>query len=186
MITTAIDLLHSRWLGPGILLGSASALALLGGDSVLYWLLVGLAIALTAGSTLTDSRWLVALPGVFIVSLLAFFVQGLGQPASSSAVVIACAGLGGLSLWVLRSGAAADGAIAYAAGLGLTELFALLLFWPINSPSRALLLTSAAFLLFEFIDRRARGLGFHEILGTVGLVGVAVIVAVLTADWQTF
>lgn len=186
MLSSTHALAQSRWLGPGILLASALLLALLGGDSILYWLLFGLSVALTAGSFFTSSRWLVALPGVFTVSLLAFFVQGVGQPASSLAIVVSCAGLAGIALWALHVGQVQDIAVAYAAGLGLSELFVMLIYWPINSPSRALVLTAASFLLFEFVDRRSRGLGFHEILGTVGLVAVAVVSIVFTADWQTF
>ncbi len=186
MTPSSVLLWHSRWLGPGILVVSALLLALLGGDIVLYWLLFVAALGLAAGSQLTESRWLVALPGVFIVSLLAFFLQGADQPLSNLAVVACAAGLGGLSLWVLGAGQVPDVAIAYASAIAMAELFALLLFWPINNPSRSLVLTSAVFLLFEFVDRRSRGLGFHEILGTVGLVVVTLVAVTVTADWQTF
>lgn len=186
MIAAAHHLSQSRWLGPGILVGSALLLALLGGSSILYWILLVLALALASVGTFSHSRWLIALPGVFIVSILAFFVDDSLQPLGSLAILVTTAGLAGIALWVFESGHVHNVALAYVAGLGLGELFLLLRFWPVNSPSKALILTSAAFLLFEFVDRRSRGVGFHAILGSVGLVAVSIIAIVLTADWQMF
>lgn len=188
-----MSFVSKQWFGPILLASAALCLLLVDLQSELLWGLAVLALAVAGWGTVSQSRWYVALPTIFVASILAFQLSTLSDGvAASASVVLFLFGLA-TTLWLLPSdrsllvgSSLSDVVIAYAGALGLVELFLILRYWPTNFPSRALVLTSAAFLLFEFLDRHRHGIGFHSILGSVGMVILAVVAIVLTGDWQTF
>ena len=91
-----------------------------------------------------------------------------------------------LILWLLPTQTRVDIILGYAGGIALLELFLVLIYWPINFPSRALLLTAGAFLLFELIERRTYHAPLSSLFGSFGIAAVAVVAIVLTAEWYSF
>lgn len=178
------DLSGRAWVGPCLLVISSGSLLILNLDSELIWGLSLLALGIAVWGFIGQSRWLVAVPTVFMAGMLGFdLTRQTGLVHFLALPVIFLVGLLNTN-WLLPSNLAPDLVIAYAGGIGLLELFLVLRFWPVNTPSRSIVLTAVAFLMVEYLDRRTRGAANSSVLATFGIVTVAIAVVVLTADWQ--
>lgn len=180
--------LNHPLLGVALLIGGSALLPFLAPGSEL---LIGLAIvgALAAvWSWQAQNRWYAALAGVFIWSLIGFYLRGVGESIGailSLSVLIAVST--SLSLWQLESTDARTVLLSLAAGIVVLELFLMLLFWPINFPSRALLLTMVYGLMLEVLDlARNRSLSLRALLPSLGVSALLTYTVVVTADWFGF
>lgn len=185
-MSTIYALAQSRWVGPLVLLVSSLALPLLFQSSELFWGIAVLGTITSIFGIVKPNRWLIALGTAFTSSLVAFSLRSAGGLEGSLAFPLVFAVGTVLTLWLLPTRTAVDVVVGYAGGMALLELFLILSFWPINFPSRALLLTTGAFLLFELIERRTTRARLGSFIGSLGIAAVAVVAVILTADWYSF
>ncbi|MBI4185785.1 hypothetical protein HY524_01920 [Candidatus Berkelbacteria bacterium] len=172
-----------RWVGSVLLALTSLGLLALNQESWLIWGLAAVALGIAGVGLWSDSRWLVTVPTIFMASIFAFDVSaGYGSAVFGSLIVFVVGFL--CTFWLVQSQTLDNGVVAYAGGIGLLELFLVVRFWPINTPSRSLVLTAGAFLLAEYLDRRVHGTNGGTLLATLGIVLVAVATIVLTANWQ--
>lgn len=185
MMTLSL-LSESRWFGSVLLAASALSLPLMAPDSELFWLVAVLGLTLAITGMSVPSRWLVSIPTLFTASLSAFYLRSLPWPGSAASIILMTLLAIGITLWLMAANQPTGWLLAYAVGITLLEVFLILTFWPINFPSRALIVTAIGFLTFEYIDRHNHGLGFTSILGTVGIVFVAIATVIATSNWESF
>ncbi len=182
------SLLRHRLTGRGLVVAGAALLLALSPHSELLWGVSALALALVALPEAATTRSVYGLYGIFIWSLLAMqahdrFSTG-GQVAgffllyaASTLFVYWMTSIHELHSWIM----------AQAVGITLAETFLILLFWPVNFPSQALMITAVGFLGLEIIEHAQ-----HHRLSVRGLaVPLAVVVFAIagtaaTARWMEY
>lgn len=179
-------LAQNRWAGPLFLLVSSLALPLLFQSSELFWGIAVLGVGTSIWGAVSNNRWLIALVAAFTTSLAAFSLRsGDGIGATLAFLLVLLAG-SALTLWLLPTRTELDIVLGYAGGIALLQLFLILSFWPVNYPSRAILLTTGAFLLFELVEQRSSRRSAKSFVGSIGFAAVAIATVILTADWYSF
>lgn len=185
MMTLSL-LSESRWFGSVLLAASALSLPLMAPESELFWFVSVLGLGLAIAGLNVPSRWLVSIPTLFTASLSGFYLRSLPWPGSAGSMVLVMVLATAITLWLMAAQQTTELLLSYAVGITILEVFLMLMFWPINFPSRALILTAIGFLMYEYIDRHRHGSRFTSILGTVGIVVVAIAAVILTVNWENF
>ncbi|MGI6103424.1 MAG: hypothetical protein ACOYBJ_02290 [Patescibacteria group bacterium] len=157
-------------------------------SSELMWGFAALAALVAVLAFRTEERWHGSIPALFVWALVAFSFRFSGAlPVAAVFLAFACAAFA-VSRWQIEPYLGGDPLRATVYALALTILllegFAALFFWPINYPSRALLVTILGLLGYELIAFHAAGkLSWAALLPSVGLAALVMGAIVRTADW---
>ncbi|MBI4023149.1 hypothetical protein HY375_03220 [Candidatus Berkelbacteria bacterium] len=173
--------------GPSLLGLGAVALPVLAPSSELFWVIGILGLGYALWSARGQSRWHAAAPAIFIWALLALELRFLGVlPGAVSTLLFYCVSFLVMA-WLVPLTGLRRHVIGHVLALGLVELLLVLFFWPINFPSRALVLTLAAVLGAELIFfSETNSLSWRAFAPSLGFTAVAIGAIVGTADWFGF
>lgn len=170
-----------------ILLAGAIVLPLLVPGSELLMSIAFLGVLGAIWSFRAKNRWYAGLVGVFLWSLIGLHLRAFETLGAGISLVVVVAAVAGLALWQLETVDTQHAVFGLAAAIVTLEIFLVLLFWPINFPTRALLVTMTYGLVLETIDLQRRGLlSFRSIGPGLGMSAVLTYVLVTTSDWFAF
>lgn len=185
---TLTALTHART-GLVILGVGAILLPFLAPGSELLLAIALLGLGALVWSWRTQNRWYAGVAGIFIWTLIGFHLREVAELAGAAvSLVVLMLAAASLALWQLEASEPRTLLLlALAAGIVTLELFLVLLFWPINFSSRALLITMSYALALELIDlARRRALSLRALAPSLGITGFLTYVLVTTADWFGF
>ncbi|MCA9388286.1 hypothetical protein KC644_00820 [Candidatus Berkelbacteria bacterium] len=175
---------HHSWFRSLVLILAGSFLPWLDSSSIFMWLIGGLTVLAGIGQLFSYHRWLAAITIIFSTGLLAFTIA----QSSNLIVLLALMLAGWLAVnWIQGDMAIFTQALAVLLGLVCAELFLNLLFWPVNAPSQAILLTSFVFVLLELITHFDEdGFDWKKMSFSLGLSLLVVVSILVAAIWFGF
>lgn len=180
-----IQLLTNPYTGIALLLLGSLLLPVLAPGSELLIGLAGLGIGASIWSWRGQNRWSASLAGVFIWTLVGLYIRGVHPTFGPALSIILVAGvISVITIWQQEVIKSRQILIGLATGIAAAELFLVLLFWPINFPSRALLIAVAYGLNLEVIEQITQGrMVLRTILPSLGISAILMYTVVTTADW---
>jgi len=185
---TLSAILQHRFIGRGLVLLGAALLFVITKYANFVWILGVIAILLAVLPEKTTSRSVYGLYGIFLWSLSAMELHrqfgSIGQLGgvlilylASTLLVHTMTSLKTLRSWVM----------AQAIGITLAETFLILLFWPVNFPTQALMITAIGFLGFEIIQHaHTKTLSLRQLSLPLTVVTVAIIGTTVTTNWLEY
>lgn len=184
---TLASIFRSHWFGPALLLLGSALLVLTVSQSELFVGVGILGVLVSLWTWRQPSRTVSTLAVIFIWSMLALALRSLELWGQSAAALTLFVVSTLITLWATGQLTTRGLAVAEALAISCVEVFFLLLFWPINFPSRALLLVLVVALGLEVIQRsEAQALTLKSLAPSLGLSLAVLIGIVATADWFAF
>ncbi len=170
-----------------VLLGALSLLSLAPRSelSIALAVLAGILVLLPDAAT---SRSVHGLYGIFLWSMLAMQAHDRFNTAGQVAgflLLYAAATL--FVYWMTSVHELHSWIMAQAVGITLAETFLILLFWPVNFPSQALMITAMGFLGLEIIEHAQRHtLSPRQLILPFAVVAVSIAGTSFTARWMEY
>ncbi|MBI2589674.1 hypothetical protein HYW32_01460 [Candidatus Berkelbacteria bacterium] len=173
-------------LGTLILILGVTILPLMDRDSAWLWGISVLAGCLAFWAWRQDNRWATLLMSLFLWSVIAFEIRffGLVGEVGSLALLFLIGVL--MFMWLLMRFDKPSLVLAYAAAIGLVEIFLILLFWPTNFSSRALVIVIVGLIVAELLECRHLARPLKSLWPALGLSALSLVGVVLTSDWFSF
>ncbi|MEK7184362.1 MAG: hypothetical protein AAB701_02480 [Patescibacteria group bacterium] len=167
-----------------VLLAAISVLAL-AQHSELLWLLTAIAIALSFVPEAATSRSVYGLYGMFLWALFAMELHlRYGVTGQLVGVFLLYATSTVIARWMTSVDPLRSWVLAQAVGIAVAETYLILLFWPVNFPSQALMITAVGFLSLEVIRlAHDRSLTIRTLALPLMVIALATTGTVLTASW---
>lgn len=168
-----------------LVLAAAMSLVALAQYSELLWLLLGIAVLLVLLPEHITSRSVYGLYGIFLWALFAMEVHlRFGSSGQLGGVFLLYAMTTAIVRWMTSTDPLRSWVLAQAVGISVAETYLILLFWPVNFPSQALMITAVGFLGLEIIRlAHSRTLVLQRLAFPVAAVALATTGTVLTASW---
>ncbi len=185
---SADQLVQHPLAGRVLVLAAAMSLVALAQYSELLWLLMGIAVLLVLLPDAVTSRSVFGLFGIFLWALFALELhQRFGSPGQLGGVFLLYAMTTAIVRWMTSADPLRSWVLAQAVGISVAETYLILLFWPVNFPSQALMSTAVGFLGLEIIRlAHSRTLTMKTLALPVGAVALATTGTVLTASWSGY
>ena len=167
---------------------AALLLVLVARHSELAWSLMAIACGVVLIPQAATSRSVYGLFGIFLWSLFAMELHDrLGSTGQLLGVLVVYISSTLIVRWMTSTQALRSWVMAQAVGIVLAETFLVLLFWPVNFPSQALMMTAVGFLGLEIIERSDQHtIRARELFIPVVLIAIAITGTVLTANWLEY
>ncbi len=184
---TLTTVFQTDWFGPTLLMLGSILLAVTVSQSELFIAsgILGVLVALWIRKQ--PNRWVGGLATVFVWSMLLLALRSLELPGQSASALVLFVIITLVVLWMIGDLSTRGLAVAQALALGSVEVFFILLFWPINFPSRALLLALTVAIGIEVIQRAGQGtLTGRALVPSLSLSLAVLVGIVVTADWFGF
>lgn len=185
---TLSSLLQHRLIGRGLVLLGVLVLFVITGSGSSVWMLGSVAVILGVLPEKTTSRSVYGLYGIFLWSLCAMELhQRFGTSGQLGGVLLLYIASTLLVHWMTSLKNIRSWVMAQAVGITLSETFLILLFWPVNFPSQALMITAIGFLGLEIIQHaQAKTLGLRQLSLPMAVVVVAIAGTATTANWLEY
>lgn len=185
---TLSTMLQHRFIGRGLVLLGAGILFGIAERAELMWVLASIALVLVALPEKATSRSVYGLYGIFLWSLIAMELpQRFGSIGQLGGVLLLYLASTLLVHWMTSLTGLRSWVMAQAVGITLAQMFLILLFWPINFPSQALMITAIGFLGLEIIQHaQAKSFGLRQLLVPLTVITLAVAGTAMTANWLEY
>ena len=157
-------------------------------NSELMWFFAALICFVAVVALRSEERWHASIPALFVWTLIAVnlrFIDGVPGVLSVGVFYLAASAL---ARWQVDPYVGTHPlralVVSQAIAILLVEGLLVMYFWPINFPSRALLVTILGLLAYEVVAFQEAGtLSWRAILPSVGMGALVMAAVVRTADW---
>jgi hypothetical protein len=181
-------ILQHRFMGRGLVVLGAGLLLLVIRGAGYAWALGIVSLILAILPEQATSRSVYGLYGIFLWSLFAMQLhQRFGTSGQLGGVFLLYAASTLLVHWMTTLKSLHSWVMAQAIGITLAETFLILLFWPVNFPSQALMITAIGFLGFEIVQHsQSQNFRLRQLAVPLAVVALAITGTAMTANWLEY